>query len=428
MPELAAVEPSALRNYSNAVAAGAYERPAGGLFGKHDNVRRYWEDQINRYALQDSLAHLVERRRRDLSRIRVLDLGCGAGEGYEILTSVRREGLSLAPGEIEVMPEYLLGLYRGVDISRAMVEKSREVYCGNPKLQFEVADLNEGLPVTADEAPYDIYFSSFGSLSHLDDEAVARLLDGICRHMGESAIFVADLVGQYSYEWQQYWDDPDDDGTNLRGYSMSYIYPPEVVDQLDVETFPLRFWGGRELAEFVAGVVGRHGVSVANSRIRDRSVLVGRHMDTAEFNPNARPIRRVVSSLHEFNQRTDMYDLLFDYIPKPGHEELNEFFETFQMAWNTVVLACIEALSLNDEQLKEEVDFDYCEAVRQAIRTVRNVVRNVRWFEMGDPLANIIEPQLGYVLRMLETQLQQGLGAAHGVLGIFELRRDAAGG
>jgi hypothetical protein len=42
---------------------------------------------------------------------------------------------------------------------------------------------------------------------------------------------------------------------------------------------------------------------------------------------------------------------------------------------------------------------------------------------MGDPLANIVEPQLGYILRNLESDLQQGLGAAHGVLAIFELVR-----
>lgn len=413
-----------LRNYSSAVAAGAYERDNGGLFGKFDNVRRYWEDQINRHALQRFLSALVTLQRKRLERVRVLDLGCGAGEGYEILTSVRREGVSLADGEVEVMPEWLLGQYRGVDLSPAMVEKAREKYWDRPKLNFDVADLNDGLPV-ADEPAYHIYFTSFGSLSHLGDESFGRLLDGICRHMGRSAIFVGDMVGRYSFEWQRYWDEPADRGDNLRGYSMSYIYPPDVVDQVEVETFPLRFWGGSELDQFVTERAAANGIRVLRREIRDRSILVGRHMDTGEFNEHAQPLRRQVCSLHEFNRRTDLRELLFDYVPAPGHRAVNAFFESYQMAWNTVVGACLEAVGRHDEEAADEpLGDDYPEPVRKAIETIRNVVRNVRWFEMGDPLANIIEPQLGYVLRMLEQSLQQGLGAAHGVLGVFELSRN----
>ena len=64
------------------------------------------------------------------------------------------------------------------------------------------------------------------------------------------------------------------------------------------------------------------------------------------------------------------------------------------------------------------------EPVRESIRIIRNVVRNVQWFRMGDPRANVIEPQLGYILRNLEMDLQAGLGAAHGLLAIYELRKD----
>ena len=159
--------------------------------------------------------------------------------------------------------------------------------------------------------------------------------------------------------------------------------------------------------------------------IRDRSVLVGRHMNTGEYNPHVSPLRQVVSSLHEFNQRTDLNKLLFDYIPQVGHPRLNRFFDEFQMAWNAVVMAAIEALShwQDAEKLQEDPPEEYPEIVQQSIRTIRDVVRNVRWFRMGDPLANIVEPQLGYILRNLETDLQQGLGAAHAVVGIYELRR-----
>jgi len=416
-----------LSNYSRAVNAAAYDINSG-LLGKHDNVRRFWEDQINRYMLRAFLADLVARKRRDLARVRVIDLGCGSGEGYEILTNVRKQNVSLATKEVEVMPTYLIGQYKGVDLSPAMVEKASENYAGNERMQFEVGDLNDGLPATGEEPPYDVYFSSFGSLSHLDDAGLERVICDVCDHMGETAIFVADMVGRYSYEWQCYWDGPGGDETNMRNYSMSYIYPPDVIDKVEVETFPLRYWGGRELQDFVAAIVARKGVEIRRQELRDRSILVGRHMNTAEFNPNAQPLRQAVSSLHEFNQRTDLDSLLFDYLPRSGHLELNAFFERFQMAWNGVVEACMEALKHadNHDKLSEEPPDEYPESVQDAIRTIRDVVRNVRWFRMGDPLANIVEPQLGYILRNLENDLQEGLGAAHGVLGIFELTRPEA--
>ena len=418
---------SYVSNYSQAVGAAAYDMTSG-LFGKHDNVRRFWEDQVNRYTLRGFLADLVAHKRRELARVRVIDLGCGSGEGYEILTNVRKRNVSLATKEVDVMPTYLIGAYKGVDLSPAMVGKARENYEGNERMRFEVADLNDGLPVAGGEAPYDIYFSSFGSLSHLEDEGLERVVADVCDHMGETAIFVADMVGRYSYEWQCYWDGPGGDQTNMHSYSMSYIYPPEMLDKVEVETFPLRYWGGHELRDFIDAIAKRCGVEIRRQEMRDRSVLVGRHMNTAEFNRHAQPLREAVSSLHEFNQRTDLDSLLFDYIPHPGHPELNAFFERFQMAWNGVVEACMEALKYADdhEKLREEPSEEYPEAVQDAIRTIRDVVRNVRWFRMGDPLANIVEPQLGYILRNLENDMQEGLGAAHGVLGIFELTRASA--
>jgi len=42
---------------------------------------------------------------------------------------------------------------------------------------------------------------------------------------------------------------------------------------------------------------------------------------------------------------------------------------------------------------------------------------------MGDPRANVIEPQLGYALRGLEMELQRGAGNGHGLVGIFTVHK-----
>lgn len=110
-----------MRNYETAVASGFYERDLRGMEGKYDNVRRYWEDQISRYALRPFVEPMVRRKRRELSRIRVVDLGAGAGEGYEILTGMKTESEDLPSQEVVLLPAELIGHYHGLDISDAMV-------------------------------------------------------------------------------------------------------------------------------------------------------------------------------------------------------------------------------------------------------------------------------------------------------------------
>jgi len=45
------------------------------------------------------------------------------------------------------------------------------------------------------------------------------------------------------------------------------------------------------------------------------------------------------------------------------------------------------------------------------------------WLGIGMPRENIIEPQLGYALRHLVSNLQKGKGCAHGLVGIYEVDR-----
>ncbi len=417
--------PGALKTYETAVSSGFYERERGGLEGKYDNVRRYWEDQITRYSLQPFVEPLVERKRRSLSRIRVVDLGAGSGEGYEILSSMKKEAENLASKEIEVLESDILGYYKGIDISDAMVEQGRRIYADHPKVEFDVGDLSNGLAHVAGDPSYDIYFSSYGSLSHLRDGEMRGLIDDVLEHFDGSCIFVADLIGRYSFEWQVYWNQGTDE-TNMRQYSMSYLYPEEMLDKVEVERFPLRYWGAREFDTFVNRAVEQNGVRVAKRQIWDRSILVGRHMNTGEFNDHAQPIRAAVNRLHEPDHRTDLAKLLFDYTPQPDFPQLNEFFESFQMAWNAVVYAAIEALEHWDDRdwLRQPPPEDYPPAVHSSIRTIRNVVANIHWFRMGDPRANVVEPQLGYILRNLEMDLQQGLGTGHGLLAVYEFVAD----
>jgi hypothetical protein len=57
---------------------------------------------------------------------------------------------------------------------------------------------------------------------------------------------------------------------------------------------------------------------------------------------------------------------------------------------------------------------------------MRLVVEGIGWLRYGLPRENIIEPQLGYALRYLVCNLQQGQGCGHGLVGVFEVDKSAA--
>lgn len=114
------------KTYTQAVREGKYDLYVGNLFGKYDNVRTYWEDQLTRIALRPFLRELVENRCQKERGLRIVDLGCGAGQGYEILTKIDRRDLDLGLQNKRVLPKDKIDLYLGLDISAAMVEKRSE--------------------------------------------------------------------------------------------------------------------------------------------------------------------------------------------------------------------------------------------------------------------------------------------------------------
>ena len=94
-------------------------------------------------------------------------------------------------------------------------------------------------------------------------------------------------------------------------------------------------------------------VKVGEFHLCDRSIFVGRHTNTGEFNPKVSPLRSAINSLHAQDIRTDLTELIFDYQPHPEHPHINRFFQNLQAAWNALVFGCIESLDMwrNPEKL-----------------------------------------------------------------------------
>jgi SAM-dependent methyltransferase len=419
MPEL---NETGLFTYSDTVARGHYDRPVGGLSGKYDNVRICWEDRITRLVVRPCLSEADRIARRRGRKIRVLDLGCGAGQGYELLTRVDERGLNVDDAPRFVLPPEQIGLFLGIDLSPAMVEQGRRNYAGVPAVRFEQADLREGLAAVASEPPFDVYTSSYGSLSHLDGPGLTVCLRDIVRHAAPGSLAILDLLGRYSPEWPGYWRGPAD-AASMLPYSMSYLYEDSERQSGDIERFPVRFWTGDEIRELCREITAGTGVRVEPAALVDRSILVGRHVDTREFGCRLPRLRSLVNRLYEQNVRTPLDELLIDTRLASPNEAVTRFFRILTHGWNTVVEFTIARLASRRLDLVAlEGWSEFPRPVQHALMTMDRVVESASIIDVGDTRANIVEPQLAYVLQRLEHSLQEGLGCGHGLVAVLRVR------
>ena len=414
--------------YSEAVWSGLYAKRSG-LNGKYDNVRRYWEDELTRIFLRPHLQRLIERSQAAMRRVRILDLGCGSADGYELLCGVRRREANLEDDQVNLLSPDILGVYKGVDLNPDLIAQAQSLYGDMPKMQFAQCDFTHGLQFEKEERPFDLYFTSYGTCSHHNDDAtMIGMLAEIARHVKDYGVVVCDWLGRYSYEWQTLWTNDVSENRNM-DYVVSYIYDKEEREAKrdELQHLWLRLMSRKEAEHIVAEASREAGIPIRPLQFFDRSVLTGRHMDTADYNPHAQPIRQAVNILHETNVRTDLETLLVDYVPKPGFEFLNDYYEHLQMCWNTLVQYVDNLLHHYDDSQRrfqsepESIPGSYPPALQEAMLKMRGVIEGVGWLETGLPRENIIEPQLGYALRYLITTLQQGIGGGHGLVGILEI-------
>jgi hypothetical protein len=296
-------------------------------------------------------------------------------------------------------------------------------------MQFVQGDFTRGLPLEKGEKPYDLYFSSFGTFSHhLEDATAVNLLAEIAEHVEDYCIVVCDWIGRWSYEWQDLWTS-DIESCPSMDYVVSYIYPEEEREERrdELDHLTLRLMSRPEAESIVSRASKAAGVEVRPLTWFDRSVFCGRQMDTAEYNAHAQPIRNAINSLHEVGVRTDLDQLLLNYAPKPGFDFLNDSFEHISLCWNALVKYTATLIELYDEEKRDYVGelpaqpVSCPPALSDMMERMRLVVKGIGWLGYGLPRENIIEPQLGFALRYLVCNLQQGQGCAHGLVGVFEI-------
>jgi SAM-dependent methyltransferase len=388
------------------------------LAGKHDNVRTYWEERIRGHYLRPHLQALTRRKRREGKKVRIADLGAGSGEALRLLTSLNMNDVDVRLDQAKVITMDDIEVYVGTDLSEAMVEQGRRNFVEHDNVRFEKGDFSGGFPL-ADHAPFDLYLCAFASYSHIDTAQLTRLYQDMFAHGEDRALYVGEWLGRHSIEWPLYWDRDEDE---MLDYSMSWL-PGDVGGGREPERFPMRYWTGDELNALLRRLAREAKLRVRKMDLYDCSVFVGRHVDTAEYNDWVRPLRSAVNSLHESNIRTDLDRLRAEIVPVDGHDELNGYFSGLQFQWNNLIDYCCQRLEKRKHPVNIKNWRRFPPALQTAMMTIDRVIDTVYWLQMGDPRANVIEPQIGYALRDLEMAYQSGQGRGHSLVAIMETRR-----
>jgi len=280
--------------------------------------------------------------------------------------------------------------------------------------------LSEGFPLLKDD-PYDIYFSSYAALSHLDYVELEHLAEQIFSHISGRGYMVFDLHGRYSPEWPRYWSK---DCRSPLPYTMAYLLPVQEQIPEKIEWFDVTYWNGSELSQLIESTAKATGKKTKIITMRDRSIFVGRHMDTSLFKKQRHPIRTEVNRLFDHGYRGRISGLSFDIdyleeVKDVNHQAWTRILDYYNR-WQTVINTLHALMNANNAEVKRIIESSP-EILADELKMLAWLYRNADRFPVIDFWASVMGPQVACILRNLELSLPQGLGCGHGLFCIVEI-------
>lgn len=402
--------------FETAVQQGFYGIDKGGLTGKKDNVRKYWEDISIKTAIRRPILNLLNHK----EKLRVVDLGCGSGEGYELLTHIPPINKTTIQRDF-ILTDSNIQLYLGVDISPSMIKQGKANFSGIDQVQFIESNLATDHSCLNRE-PFDIYFSSYSSPSHFTDTEIKALIEGIFKSNTDTFVLALDLFGKFSPEWPPYWGRKE---AEMLPYNMSWLYPPESQEKTDAENYSVRFWSAAEIRDLIMEVALKNNRQ-ATVKCIDRSILVGRHMATGFYNQHPQNLRLEVNKFFDRDYRGAVEHLQADISYLDFLKELHMFeyqrISYYNNLWNTTI-NFLDALMNNKKTPLAKILETAPDELKEELLMLQWLEGNSSRFPVVDFWASIMGPQVACVLRNLEFGFPDGLGCGHGLFCTIEVSK-----
>lgn len=271
-----------------------------------------------------------------------------------------------------------------------------------------------------DERPFDIYFSSYASLSHLTPNKLQRLIEEILTHAEPGAIIVFDLIGKYSLEWPKYWNE----NRTMLPYNMAYLISPELRDKEPIQWFDVCFWTPALLFQTLDAASKKMEACIEIVHCIDRSIFLGRHMETGLFGSLRLNYRDQVNHLFDHEHREDIEHLFINLdwcaelekIKPDVWAQLCDYKEK----WNCII-RLVEALLHGNDSMVSSLIESTSQDLSGELKFLTWLYRNAHRFPAVDFWASIMGPQIAVILRNIELSLEPASGCGHGLLCIAEI-------
>ncbi|MEX2532530.1 MAG: class I SAM-dependent methyltransferase [Nitriliruptoraceae bacterium] len=326
---------------------------------RRDAVKRVWEEPELIRVLDTAL------RQAATPITTVVDVGCGTGVALQLLHATdtyRTEPLRRLK-------------YVGLDLDEALLtiaRASHEPKRDGEQVTFVVGDIRDGLPT----ATADLVVSSGVPFSHLTRSEFTDTLTCVfhASHSSQkSLVAVIDVLGRYSLEWVSMWNE------ERWSYRMSFFATDQQADATLMTTYD-----ADALATCVATAAQAAGVTIVDSTMIDRSIMVGRHTMTGDYTPDLPAWRSLMNALNEREQRVDLDALRCTLDIPDAPKPIADFFATFISLWNDSIDQAAEALMQSDDATA----------------------------------LTMLQPALFAALRALELSSQPGLGVGHSLTAV----------
>ncbi|MCR6488421.1 class I SAM-dependent methyltransferase [Amycolatopsis sp. OK19-0408] len=324
---------------------------------RRDPVKTMLEELVTHRVLGEAIRTI---RPEPGEPLRVLDLGCGTGDGLSLLTEQH--------GPLPPLTDANTLEYVGVDVDPDMVDTARSLHAHLPAT-FEVADMRSAPPA----GDFDLYMSSGVPYSHLPHAEVADVLTGLMRRIVETrdrAALVVDVLGRYSVEWTPQWP------RTRWSYDMSFFEGAgeTLHDQMS-------FFDRRSLDETLVEAATRAGARLCGTTFTDRSILAGRHTATLAFTKAIPPYRTLLNELARGTADVDPARLRFQVPEGEAPQSVERFFAAFAERWNQTITTSVgDGPGLRSpEHAKQLADalFECEQQVQQGLGVGHSLIANV---------------------------------------------------
>ena len=292
--------------------------------------------------------------------------------------------------------------YLGIDISPQMVEAANDLYGNRSNVQFKYADIR----TSSLTQPFDVYLSCGVPYSHLTHEELYEAIKMIAKNARDNSsrcAVVVDVLGRYSIEWTRKWKESRWD------YAMSFF-----ESEGDAEASLMSFYSHDHLQEIMQQAAQDIGCPVEKFEFFDRSIIVGRHTSTGEFNPELPQYRNLVNSLLDPSRQTELSQLIFQVELGSAPDHILNFFSQFSGWWNTLVADAAgllgESLAVKPVELPPEVQEFKATAQKELEQ-----ISDKQLFRQK------VELMLAQTLCLLEATQQPGYGVGHDLFGVMWL-------